>query len=109
MVTEAFTVIDISSNYWLGGPPYATTTLQNSDLWEIPMNPVDGYFEVVFSPWPTDLNADGFIDIRDLARVAIKYGWSGTPGGIPEDVNDDGDVNITDLSMVAVQYGIHYA
>jgi hypothetical protein len=59
------------------------------------------------SPWPEDINMDGFVDAMDLASVAINYGKG--PGDEikpPEaDVNGDGYVNIVDLSMVAIKYG----
>lgn len=110
-------VIDIASNYWYSGgdPPYPTTYMLDyiGGGVEIPMTPQNGYFVIVPTPWDTDLNQDGLIDIRDLARVAIKYGWEGTAGEIPEDITGpldepDGHVDIYDLSAVAMDYGIRY-
>lgn len=105
------TTLDISSNYWLGLG--ATTVIINSDTDQMPMTVEDGYFAYVSSPWDEDINEDGLIDVRDLAMVARKFGWTGTAGSIPEDISGesevpDGTVDIWDLSAVAQQYGKYY-
>ena len=51
-----------------------------------------------------DINNDGVVDIRDLVRVANKFGESGGTA-IPEDVNNDGVVDIRDLVRVANHFG----
>lgn len=53
---------------------------------------------------PADVNNDGVVDIRDLVRVANRFGESGGPA-IPEDVNNDGVVDIRDLVRVANHFG----
>jgi hypothetical protein len=72
------------------------------------------YFEGVISPtsenWKTfwsmgDVNLDGYINLTDLNRIAAKYGWHGTPGGIPEDINSDGEVNFNDVSICTLYQG----
>jgi len=101
------TVIDIE--YGTQTTPYALTYLLDSNLWDIEMVAENGYFlEPPPSPWATDINEDGRIDIRDIARVCIKWGWEGTPGSIPEDIDDDGYVDIDDLTAVAGDYGTKY-
>ena len=100
------TQIDIKSGY-LHQPLALTYMLTYYDE-ELELNPVNAYFLEVPSPWATDINEDGRIDMRDIARVSIKYGWTGTPGSIPEDVNSDGVVDIYDLSAVAAVYGTAY-
>jgi hypothetical protein len=100
------TVIDIKSGYL--AEPYALTFMLTYYDDELELDPVNAYFLNVPSPWATDLNEDGRIDIRDVARVARKWGWEGTPGSIPEDVNDDGYVDIVDLTAVAGDYGTQY-
>ena len=55
-------------------------------------------------PQPADVNNDGVVDIRDLVRVANKFGESGGTA-IPEDVNNDGVVDIRDLVRVANHFG----
>lgn len=60
-------------------------------------------------PWPEDFNADGWIDIFDLATVAINFGKTREESNPPEaDVNGDGVVDVQDLSLVAKKFG-HYA
>jgi len=105
------TVIDIE--YGTQVTPYALTYVANYYDEDIEMVAENGYFLDVPSPWATDINEDGRIDIRDLARVAIKYGWSGSAGSIPEDCwgpSDvpDGQVDIYDLTKVAQDYGTYY-
>ncbi len=52
-----------------------------------------------------DINADGTINILDLAMIAIKFGLSGVTGC--ENLNGDtaGLVNILDLSLAAGNFG----
>ncbi|UCG36300.1 MAG: hypothetical protein JSV64_06720 [Candidatus Bathyarchaeota archaeon] len=99
------TEIDISTAYYTDP---ALTTILNYYAEKLEVEPVNARFLSVPSPWPTDINIDGRIDIRDIARVSIKWGWEGTPGAIPEDVNTDGVVDILDLSAVGLEYGSQY-
>ena len=113
VVSEAWSVIDISSNYYVEPPAYPTTTILNDDLVDIEMTPEDAYFIVVPSPWESDINADGRIDIRDLAMVAGHYGEGPDYVG-PEDCSGptpgtpDGYVDLYDLAYVALDYGTQY-
>ena len=52
-----------------------------------------------FDPRPLDVNADGQVDVLDLALVAVFYGTRGD--GLPADVNADGIVNVQDFAAVA--------
>jgi hypothetical protein len=62
-----------------------------------------GYF---VEPKDEDFNADGAVDIFDLATVALKV--PSGPGYVgPEDVNGDGYVNVIDLTFVSLEYGIY--
>jgi hypothetical protein len=99
------TVIDIESAMHF---PEPLTYLTNYYDENIPMVAENGYFNDVSSPWSTDINKDGRIDMRDLARVAIKYGQTGASGWIKEDINDDGAVDIADLTLVAHDFGKYY-
>lgn len=56
-----------------------------------------------------DVNADGKIDIEDLALVAYSLGaYPGHPRWNPKaDVNRDGTINIIDVTLVAANFG-HY-
>jgi len=99
---------DIDIEYGYNVEPYALTFVMTYYSEEMEVVPENGHFINVPSPWPIDLNKDGRIDIRDIARVSIKWGWEGTPGSIPEDVNDDGYVDIADLTAVATEYGTQY-
>ena len=62
-----------------------------------------GYF---IPPLDEDLNADGAVDIFDLASVALKVpsgpGYEG-----PEDINGDGYVDVIDLTLVSLKYGTY--
>lgn len=100
------TVLDIE--YGTTVTPYALTYMINYFDEDIEMVAENGYFLDVPSPWATDINEDGRIDIRDIARVCRMWGWEGTPGSIPEDINDDGYVDIVDLTAVAGEYGTQY-
>jgi Dockerin type I domain len=50
---------------------------------------------------PADLDCDGRVDLLDLSRVALKYGYT----VLPEDVDRDCKIDILDLSIVAIHYG----
>ena len=53
-------------------------------------------------PGSLDVNADGQVNVIDLAIVALFYGTQVPDGGsLPADVNADGSVNILDLTAVA--------
>jgi hypothetical protein len=54
-----------------------------------------------------DVNSDGVVNVIDLSRVSLAYGFfEGEPNYDPEaDINTDGVVNIRDLSIVAVNLG----
>ena len=53
-----------------------------------------------------DLNADGMIDILDLAFVAARFGETPAVDEMPNpDLNGDGTVNILDLVLVANYFG----
>lgn len=95
---ETTIYIDYQWTYWID----STQTCYGNEPEE--MIKENGSF---ISPWPEDINMDGFVDAMDLAYVAINYGKG--PGDDiqpPEaDVNGDGYVDIIDLSMVAIKYG----
>lgn len=50
-----------------------------------------------------DANADGTVDLSDLALLASRYGQSGTWS--TGDFNDDGLVDLSDLALLAANYG----
>lgn|GEM_PF-5560441 len=51
-----------------------------------------------------DLNADGKVDLTDLAILAKNFGRSGT--GIPGDLNRDGKVNDADVELFRKEYAL---
>ena len=54
---------------------------------------------------PADANADGIVDMRDLAYVAANFGrWGEFAGGEP-DVDGSGAVRVEDLMLVAAHFG----
>ncbi len=64
----------------------------------------DGTVQIRF---PGDVNADGIVNIIDLATVGAAFGTTnGNPGYKPEaDINNDAQVNIIDLSIVGSHFG----
>jgi hypothetical protein len=54
-------------------------------------------------PPPTDLNADGHVNIIDLSIFLTHWQQSGA--GLPEDFNNDSTVNLFDLSILLSHYG----
>ncbi len=58
-----------------------------------------------FKQLPTDVNADGLVNILDLTRVASAFGKPITAGNQKADVNADGEINILDLVQVAKDFG----
>ncbi|MCI0677269.1 MAG: dockerin type I domain-containing protein, partial [Phycisphaerales bacterium] len=50
---------------------------------------------------PTDINADGTVNVIDL--LAVIAAWGATSG--PADINSDGVVNIIDLLAVISAWG----
>jgi hypothetical protein len=95
---EATEPIDIDSEYtyWLD----STLGTWGDDPGE--MIKENGYYTV----WNADVNIDGFVDILDLAYVAINWGDTGEDIQPPRaDVNRDGVIDILDLSAVAIRYG----
>ncbi len=55
------------------------------------------------TPVPSDVNADGVVNILDLVKVANQFGEVGD--GLVGDVNIDGRVNILDLVKVSSRFG----
>jgi hypothetical protein len=56
---------------------------------------------------PGDINGDGIVDYKDLARLAAAYGkGKGDPGfDINVDLNGDGIIDYKDLAILAANYG----
>ena len=105
--------LDIASNYWLGGPPWATTFLYDRNLWEMPMTPKNGYFD---NRLPGDVAGpggpgvyDGFVNAYDLGYVVSVFGSSSAiadytgPVGAP-----DGIESAYDLHGVGANFGEEY-
>jgi hypothetical protein len=97
-VVDSTITIDYPYTYWID----STQTCYGDDAGE--MIKENGGF---ISPWPEDINMDGFVDAMDLASVAINYGKGPGDEIVPPeaDVNGDGYVDILDLTMVAIKYG----
>ena len=55
------------------------------------------------TPVPSDVNADGVVNILDLVKVANQFGKVGD--GLVGDVTMDGSVNILDLVRVSTYFG----
>jgi len=64
-------------------------------------------YEIIHVSILGDINADGIVNILDVAIVARAYGSKlGDPSWNPNaDVNDDGQINILDIATVAKEYG----
>ena len=56
---------------------------------------------------PGDINADGIVDIFDIATVALAFGSTPSePNWNPvADINNDGTVDIFDIVVVAIHFG----
>ena len=65
---------------------------------------IDGW---VFVAMPGDVNADGIVDIFDIATFALAFGSTPSePNWNPvADINSDGIVDIFDLVVVALHFG----
>jgi hypothetical protein len=61
----------------------------------------------VFVAMPGDVNADGIVDIFDIATVALAFGSTPSePNWNPvADINNDGIVDIFDIVVVALHFG----
>jgi outer membrane protein assembly factor BamB len=61
----------------------------------------------IFHIFTTDLNADGKVNITDIAIVAVSYGsgLGDAKWNAAADLNDDKTVNILDISLVAKDFG----
>lgn len=93
-VDDVATVFDINNQYTYG---------LDSALNDITLVKENGNF---VPAWPEDMNVDGFIDIFDLATVAINFGKTGGEINPPEaDIDGSGEVDIVDLTLVAIKYG----
>jgi hypothetical protein len=57
--------------------------------------------------WPGDVDADGDVDLADLATLLAAYDTcAGDPGYNPAaDLDDDGCVELSDLAMLLANYG----
>ena len=58
-----------------------------------------------FKQLPSDVNADGVVNILDLTRVASVFGEPIAAANRVADVNGDGEINILDLVQVARDFG----
>ena len=54
---------------------------------------------------PTDLNADGTVNVLDLIDLLLCFGQPADPGCQTEDVNADGVVNVLDLIELLLNFG----
>lgn len=54
---------------------------------------------------PGDLNADGQVDLTDLAKILSHYGMLGGATYAHGDLNGDGNVDLTDLALLLANYG----
>lgn len=62
---------------------------------------IKGEGSALSSPW--DVNADGTVDVLDLALVGGQWGQSGA--NLSGDVNGDGRVDVSDLALVGSHFG----
>ena len=53
-----------------------------------------------------DLNADGQVDLSDLATLLSNFGRTDDPGPADGDIDGDGAVNLTDLAMLLSAFGM---
>ena len=60
---------------------------------------------ILLDPKLGDITGEGDVNIADLIRLAEKWLWIGTPGGIDEDIaplpDGDGKVDFLDFSKLA--------
>lgn len=63
-----------------------------------------GFWSGVRPPCPEDLNADGVVDLPDLAILLSHYGQSGVPPA-DGDLNGDGIIDLQDLAELLANYG----
>lgn len=64
-------------------------------------------FDIIFIPWSPDIDGDGDVDMRDVAKVAKCYG---SKEGDPTyesscDLDGDGEIDMGDVTKVARMYG----
>lgn len=100
---ELSSILDINKD-----APFETLLL-DSDLNDIPVVKINGYYRFVFSS-PVDLNADGKIDIKDIAITSSAFGsFPGHPRWNPIcDLNNDNRVDIRDIALIAKNFGKTY-
>jgi len=64
-------------------------------------------FDIIFVPWSPDIDGDGDVDMRDLAKVAKCYG---SKEGDPNyesicDLDGDGEIDMSDVTRVVRMFG----
>jgi len=64
---------------------------------------------IVHVSTPGDVNADKWVDMKDLYQIALAYGSGpGKPGWNPNlDVNCDNRIDMKDLYKTALNHGQH--
>ncbi|MHC4094266.1 MAG: thrombospondin type 3 repeat-containing protein, partial [Planctomycetota bacterium] len=55
--------------------------------------------------WPTDINADGVVNVLDLIELLLCFGQPADPPCDASDINPDGTVNVLDLIELLLDFG----
>ncbi|MHC4429672.1 MAG: DUF362 domain-containing protein [Planctomycetota bacterium] len=55
--------------------------------------------------WPTDVNADGVVNVLDLIELLLCFGQPADPPCDASDINTDGTVNVLDLIELLLDFG----
>ena len=58
------------------------------------------------APIPGDLNADGHVNLTDLATLLTHFGTTSGEHRADGDVDGDGDVDLSDLATLLTNFGL---
>ena len=53
---------------------------------------------------PEDINGDGRVNVLDMIRIGMYWGWTGKPGDRPEDVDQSGEIDVLDMILVGMYW-----
>jgi len=93
------------ARWWQSIPWQTITPGEHTFILETVNTDGHNYYGVFMSVLIGDVDDNGIINMLDLYKCALKFGYTGPQCWTPEDIDNNGIVNMLDLYICAVNFG----